>query len=157
MPSFYNWISPYLMILLETFFCFSKLFSIKILWEATIRPLIVGSPGGGCGYPHQQSYLENPVDRCTWWATIHRVAKSRTWLKWLSMHTHMYHFRTKSFSCICPSVFCFNQRVSINLNPRVLVPESVQPGENGWTSLIQVPINCSIVYVCNGHNNCLSK
>ena len=27
------------------------------------------------------------MDRRAWWATVHRVAKSRIWLKWLSMHT----------------------------------------------------------------------
>ena len=27
-----------------------------------------------------------PMDRGTWWATIHGVTKSLTWLKWLSMH-----------------------------------------------------------------------
>ena len=26
------------------------------------------------------------MDRGTWWATVHRVTKSRTWLKWLSTH-----------------------------------------------------------------------
>ena len=30
--------------------------------------------------------LENPKDRGTWQATVHRAAKSRTWLKQLSMH-----------------------------------------------------------------------
>ena len=34
--------------------------------------------GGGHGNPLQNSYLENPMDRGTWWATVHRVAKSRT-------------------------------------------------------------------------------
>ena len=29
-----------------------------------------------------------PVDGRTWRAIVHRVTKSRTWLKWLSMHTH---------------------------------------------------------------------
>ena len=28
-----------------------------------------------------------PMDRGTWWATVHRVAKSQTRLKQLSMHT----------------------------------------------------------------------
>ena len=42
------------------------------------------SPGGGNGNPPQYSCLENPMDRVTWWAMVHRVAKSRTWLKWLS-------------------------------------------------------------------------
>ena len=36
------------------------------------------SPGGGYGNPLQYSCLENPTDRETWWATVHRVAKSRT-------------------------------------------------------------------------------
>ena len=38
------------------------------------------SPGEGNGYPLQYSCLENPIDRGTWWATVHRVAKSRTQL-----------------------------------------------------------------------------
>ena len=40
------------------------------------------SPGGGHGNPLQYSCLENP-----WWAIVHRIAKSQTWLKQLSMHT----------------------------------------------------------------------
>ena len=38
-------------------------------------------PGGGHGNPLQYSYLENPMDRGAWQATVHRVAKSRTQLK----------------------------------------------------------------------------
>ena len=34
------------------------------------------------------SCLENPWTGA-WWATVHRAEKSRTWLKWLSRHTHM--------------------------------------------------------------------
>ena len=29
-----------------------------------------------------------PMDRGAWWATVHRVAKSQTRLKWLNTHTH---------------------------------------------------------------------
>ena len=32
----------------------------------------------GKGNPLQYSCLENPMDRGGWWATVHRVAKSRT-------------------------------------------------------------------------------
>ena len=46
------------------------------------------SPGGGHGNPLQYSYLENPMGRGAWLATVHRVAKSRTRLKQLSTHTH---------------------------------------------------------------------
>ena len=44
------------------------------------------SLGGGHGNPLQYSCLENPMDRGAWWATIHRVTKSQTQLKWLSTH-----------------------------------------------------------------------
>ena len=44
--------------------------------------------GGGHGNLLQYFCWENPVDKGAWWATVHRVAKSRTWLKWLSTHTH---------------------------------------------------------------------
>ena len=43
------------------------------------------SPGEGVGSPLQYSCLENPMDRGTWWATVHRVAKSQTLLKQLSV------------------------------------------------------------------------
>ena len=36
------------------------------------------SSGEGNGNPLQYSCLENPKDRGAWWATVHRVAKSRT-------------------------------------------------------------------------------
>ena len=36
------------------------------------------SLGEGNGNPLQYSCLENPMDRGTWWATVHRVAKSQT-------------------------------------------------------------------------------
>ena len=38
------------------------------------------SPGEGKGYPLQYSCLENPMDRGTWWATVHGVAESWTQL-----------------------------------------------------------------------------
>ena len=45
------------------------------------------SHGEGHGYPLQCSCLENPMDRGPWRAAVHRVAKSRTGLKWLSTWT----------------------------------------------------------------------
>ena len=45
------------------------------------------SPEGGDSKPLQYSCLENPMDRGAWWATGHRVTKSQTRLKWLSMLT----------------------------------------------------------------------
>ena len=66
-------------------------------------PRLGRSPGGGNGKPLQYSCLENPMDRGTWWATVHRVTKSGTWLKRLSMSTrhfllliHLTHFSLQS-------------------------------------------------------------
>ena len=39
------------------------------------------SPGEGNGYPIQYSCLENSIDRGSWQATVHGVAKSWTWLR----------------------------------------------------------------------------
>ena len=43
------------------------------------------SPGEGNGYPLQCFFLENSMDTGAWWATIHGVAKNRTWLKQLNV------------------------------------------------------------------------
>ena len=45
------------------------------------------SPGGGNGNPLQYSFLENPMDRGAWWATVHKIAKSQTIL---SANTHKH-------------------------------------------------------------------
>ena len=44
------------------------------------------SPGKGNGNPLQYSHLENPMDRGAWQATVHGVAKHRTWLS--NRHFH---------------------------------------------------------------------
>ena len=36
------------------------------------------SPGEGHVNPFQYSCLEDPMDKGTWWATVHRVVKSST-------------------------------------------------------------------------------
>ena len=47
------------------------------------------SPEGGNGSPLQYSCLGNPMDRGAWWATVHGVTKSLTWLSnCMHMHTH---------------------------------------------------------------------
>ena len=35
------------------------------------------SPGEGHGYSQQYSWLENPMDRGTWWVTAHGVSRAR--------------------------------------------------------------------------------
>ena len=49
--------------------------------DAGSVPGLGRSPGGGHDNPLQYSCLENLMDRGAWWATVHRVTKSRTRLK----------------------------------------------------------------------------
>ena len=39
-------------------------------------PWVGKTPGGGHGNPLQDSFLEIPIDRGAWWATVHKVAES---------------------------------------------------------------------------------
>ena len=48
------------------------------------------SPRGGHGNLLQYSCLENPMDKGAWWAAVQGVTKSRTWLRWLTTHTHTH-------------------------------------------------------------------
>ena len=46
--------------------------------DAGLIPESERSPEGGQGNPFQYSCLENLMDRGTWWAIVHGVAKSQT-------------------------------------------------------------------------------
>jgi len=43
--------------------------------DASSIPRLRRSPGGGHGNSLQYSCLEDPMDRGTWWTTVHGVAK----------------------------------------------------------------------------------
>ena len=58
------------------------------------------SPGGGHGNPLQYSCLENPMGRGALQATVHRIRKSWTQLRQLSMHTYMCACVYK-YMCVC--------------------------------------------------------
>ena len=52
--------------------------------------ILIRYPGGGPPHPLQYSCLENPMDRGTWLAIVHRVTKSQTRVKWLSAHVQRF-------------------------------------------------------------------
>ena len=81
--------------------------------------LIPGSgrcPGGN-GNPLQYSCLENPMDRGAWQATVHRAAKSQTWLKRFSTSSSVLwtHEQLSFFSS-----FLLSNHLSSRFNCRAL-------------------------------------
>ena len=60
--------------------------------DTGLIPGLGRSPGEGNGNPLQYSCLKNPMGREAWQATVHRVIKSQTWLKRLSMYTLLFSF-----------------------------------------------------------------
>ena len=70
--------------------------------EAGLIPGSGRSPGEGNGSPLQYSCLGKPMNRRAWWTAVHRVTKSWTWLKWLSMHITWPKYWSFNFS-ISPS------------------------------------------------------
>ena len=58
--------------------------------EGGLIPGLGRSPGGEHDNPLQFSCLERTIDRGAWRATNHRITKSWTQLKRLSMHARVY-------------------------------------------------------------------
>ena len=67
------------------YICYSMLSWLRL----TIGQALYHVLREGNGTPLQYSCLENPMDGGAWWAAVHRVAKSRTWL---SDFTFTFHF-----------------------------------------------------------------
>ena len=71
-------------------------------------PVLGRSSGGGHGNPLHYSFLENPMNRGSLRATVHRVAKSWTWLSdpahvsyvrvYIYTYTHIYVY---VWFCVC--------------------------------------------------------
>ena len=53
-----------------------------------INTILCGIGGEGNGNPLQFSCLEDPMDGGAWWATVHKVAKSRTRMSDFTSITH---------------------------------------------------------------------
>ena len=52
--------------------------NLPAVQETCLIPGLGRSPGEGHGNPLQYSCLENPMDRGSWWPTVHGVAESDT-------------------------------------------------------------------------------
>ena len=56
------------------------------------------SPGVGNGNAFQYCYLGNPMDRGSWWATVHGVAKNRTQLSDFHFVSFFHELETSVYS-----------------------------------------------------------
>ena len=74
--------------------------NMPAMQETQINPW--RSPGDRNGNPLQCSCLENPMNRGAWWATVHRVAKSQTWL---SNKHWQRHYGDLQLHFLCESLF----------------------------------------------------
>ena len=72
------------------------------------------SPGGGHGNPFQYNCLENPMDRETWWATVHRITESWT-TEWARMQARVEQIYWHHFprAWIFRPVHCFCRQHAI--------------------------------------------
>ena len=71
------------------------------------------SPGEGNGNPLQYSCLENSMDGGAWWATVHGVAKSQTWL---SNFTHSLRLVLCMYVSLCNVIFIFRTSQYLPIN-----------------------------------------
>ena len=82
--------------------------SCPLRWWVGFNPRVGKIPWRRDGNPLQYSCLENPINRESWWATVHKVEKSQTRLKWLSMHKLVMLSNHLTLSCtflLLPSIF----------------------------------------------------
>ena len=84
-----------------------------------LNPGLERSPGGGYENQLYYSWLENPRDKGTWQAAVHKIRKSWTQLKRLSKHL------TKTFICHCNKIFplfivCLKNKKELKLYLRLV-------------------------------------
>ena len=87
------------------------------------------TPGGRNGNPLQESCLENPTERGAWLATVHRVEKSQTWLKWLqfSSVTQLCSTPYDSMDCSKPGFPVHDQLPEFTQTHVHWVSDAIQP------------------------------
>ena len=86
--------------------------------------LVEGCSGEGNGTPLQYPCLENPMGRGAWWATVHGIAESRTWLS--SFH---------SLTCEAFSSVKSLSHVRLFATPWIAARQASLSITNSWSSL----------------------
>ena len=135
-------------------------------------PWVRRSPGERPGNPLQYSCLENTMDRGAWWATVHRVTKSRTSLKRFSMqHAPYKHILTNPTNTYLLDFQMFCSRfwvLGISRSVKQVLHRQLWSGSREWLDfrntklstnwwLLFYPLDdnsahgkkCSILFICS--------
>ena len=104
---------PLSVVLIIEVSCFGSICSNEI-WDASAGStvsrinyrFVSAIHGEGDGTPLQYTCLENPMAGGAWWAAIHGVAQSRTWLKRLSSSSSNMSNTIVWLPQICPISEC---------------------------------------------------
>ena len=83
--------------------------------DMDLIPGLERSPGGGHRNRLQDSCLENPIDRGTWWAIVFRVAESDTTQG--TQHAHVYNLRM--YMCVFCATLLTSQYILIFSKSRI--------------------------------------
>ena len=100
------------------------------------------SPGEGNGNPLQYPCLENPMDGGAWWATVHGVAKGRTWL---SDFTFTFLIKLFSLKHLIKEMKCFKGNFYMHFFPFSLP----QVHQRHWM-LSHMCYSCKVLNGCKG-------
>ena len=91
----------------------------------------MGKSGEGNGNPLQYSCLENPIDGEAWWATVHGVTETWTWLSDLTHTRDIYTFLESS--------------AFFHLSPLAGAKVKVQRSWRHWERLTRISITALII------------
>ena len=94
------------------------------------------SLGEGNGTPLQYSCLENPMDGGAWWAAVHGITKSRTWL---GDFTFTFHFHALEKEMATHSSF-LSWRIPGKGEPGGLPSMGLQRVGHDWSDLEMISL-----------------
>ena len=121
--------------------------SVRDVRDVGSIPGLGGSPGGGNGNPFSILAWRIPMDRGAWQATVYRVTKSQTPLKWLSSSSRGSHsiYTSMLLSAFISPSLSSSQPLSISVLYVCVCIAALQIGSSVpyfWIAYIHINIRC---------------